>query len=218
MVFDATSASIYWVGFNSYSVRRYPLDGSGAKVVWQPTTAATAGTESVAVTGGNVYWSTGGSPAIVYGKPVTADASVAPTTAFNPAARASFLRVQGGYFYWATGDYQDPSSPAMGLIYRRQVAAAATDPGTAIVTVNQGNFGNFKASRRHERRRLLGLRRRAGTAYELRTVPIAGGTPAAVPKSRRGRHRRSRSREPTRPSTPRARRSTSAARWRRRRH
>jgi len=182
VVFDAASASIYWAGFNTYSVRRYPLDGSGAKVVWQPATAATAGIESLAVTGGNAYWSVGGSPAVVLTKPVDAEASVAPTTAFNPAARASFLRVQGGYFYWATGDYQDPTAPTMGLVYRRQIAAAASDPGTAIVTVDQGNFGDFKALDVTTDAVYWVTDAGQGTAYELRTVPLAGGTPTAVPK------------------------------------
>jgi hypothetical protein len=182
VVYDPTSASIYWVGFNSYSVRRYPLDGSGAKLVWQPTTAATAGIESLAVSGGNAYWSVGGSPAVVLTKPVSADATVAPTTAFNPAARASFLRVQGDYFYWATGDYQDPSGPATGQIYRRPIAAASSDPGTAIVTVDQGNFGDFKALDVTTDAVYWVSDAGQGTPYELRTTPLAGGTPTVVPK------------------------------------
>jgi len=181
VVFDPASASIYWAGFNSYNVRRYPLDGSGAKLVWQPTTAATAGTESLAVTGGNVYWSVGGTPAVVLTKPVSADASVSPTTAFNPDARASFLRVQGDSFYWATGDYQDPSGPAKGQVYRRLIAAAASDPGTAIVTVDQGNFGDFKALEVTTDAVYWVSDAGQGTPYELRRVPLAGGTPTAVP-------------------------------------
>jgi hypothetical protein len=182
VVFDSASASIYWAGFNAYSVRRYPVDGSGALVIWQPTTAATAGTESVAVTGSNVYWSVGGAPAVVLGKPVGADPSVAPTTAFNPVARASFLRVQGSYFYWASGDYQDPSSPAGGLVYRRQVGAAASDPGTAIISVDQGNFGDFKALDVTSDAVYWVSDAGQGTAFELRTTPLTGGTPAAVPQ------------------------------------
>jgi hypothetical protein len=181
VVFDPASASITWAGFNSYAVRNYPLDGSGAKLVWQPTTAATAGTESLAVTGGNIYWSVGGSPAVVLTKSVSADASVAPTTAFNPDARASFLRVQGDSFYWATGDYQDPSGPAKGQVYRRLIAAASSDPGTAIVTVDQGNFGDFKALAVTTDAVYWVSDAGQGTSYELRTVPLAGGTPAAVP-------------------------------------
>ncbi|HVT09525.1 MAG TPA: hypothetical protein VHO67_18820, partial [Polyangia bacterium] len=182
VVFDAASASVYWAGFNAYSVRRYPLDGSGAKLVWQPTTAATAGTESLAVTGGNLYWSVGGTPAVVLTKPVSADATVAPTTAYNPEARASFLRVQGDYFYWATGDYQDPSGPTKGQVFRRLIAAPASDPGTAIVTVDQGYFGNFQALDVTTDAVYWVSNAGQGTPYELRTVPLAGGTPAAVPK------------------------------------
>jgi hypothetical protein len=181
VTFDPTSASIYWAGFNMYSVRGYPLDGSGARLVWQPTTSATAGTESLAVAGGNIYWSVGGSPAVMLTKPVSADASVAPTTAFNPDARASFLRVQGDYFYWATGDYQDPSGPAKGQVYRRLIAAASSDAGTAIVTVDQGNFGDFKALDVTTDAVYWVSDAGQGTPYELRTVPLAGGTPAAVP-------------------------------------
>ncbi|HVY38527.1 MAG TPA: hypothetical protein VHM31_11345, partial [Polyangia bacterium] len=182
VVFDPASASIYWAGFNAYSVTRYPLDGSGAKLVWQPTTAATAGIESLAVTGGSVYWSVGGTPAVVLTKPVSADPTTAPTTAFNPEARASFLRVQGDSFYWATGDYQDPSGPAKGQVFRRPIAAPATDPGTAIVTVDQGNFGNFQALDVTTDAVYWVSNAGQGTPYELRTVPLAGGTPVAVPK------------------------------------
>jgi hypothetical protein len=181
VVFDPASASIFWSGFNSYSVRQYPLDGSGAKLVWQPTTTATAGTESLAVTGGNIYWSVGGSPAVVLTKPVGADSSVAPTTAFNPDARASFLRVQGDSFYWATGDYQDPSGPTKGQVYRRLIAAASSDPGTAIVTDDQGKFGDFKGLEVTTDAVYWVTDAGQGTAYELRTVPLAGGTPVAVP-------------------------------------
>jgi hypothetical protein len=93
--FDAATNSAFWVGFNSYSVRRFPFDGSAASVVYQPVSAATAGTESIAVTGGNVYWSIGGSPATVFEKAVGAAASVNPTQAFFPVARASFCECRG---------------------------------------------------------------------------------------------------------------------------
>jgi hypothetical protein len=179
--FDPTTAAAYWVGFNNYSVRGYPFDGSAAKVIWQPTSAATAGTESIAVTGGNVYWSVGGAPATVFQKAITAAASDLPTQAFHPVARAAFFRVQGASFYWTTGDYQDPSAPATGLVYTRAIAAPDTDPGTAIVTVDQGNFAGFQAFQTTSNA-LYWISANGAVPYELRTTPLAGGTPAAVPK------------------------------------
>jgi hypothetical protein len=179
--FDGASANVVWVGFNSYAVRRYPLDGSGAKIVWQPTAATTAGTESLAISGANAYWSIGGTPAAVLQKPVLADPATAPTVAFNPAARAMFLRIRDGYFYWATGDYQDPSTPAAGLIYRRALAAPASDAGTAIVTVDQGNWADIKGLEVTSDAVYWVSDKGQGTANELRVVPLAGGTPNAVP-------------------------------------
>jgi len=178
--FDPASNVATWVGFNNYSVRGYPFDGSAAKVIWQPAVAATAGTESVAVTGGNVYWSTGGTTPTVFLKAVTDAASVAPTEAFHPVARASFMRVQGTSLYWVTGDYQDPTAPATGLVYTRAIAAAATDPGTAIVTVDQGKFGDFKAFQPTSNA-LYWISDNGTVGYEVRTTPLAGGTPTAVP-------------------------------------
>jgi hypothetical protein len=178
--FDSASNVAYWVGFNDYSVRGYPFDGSAAKLIWQPATAATAGTESIAVTGGNIYWSIGGTSPTVFQKAVTDAASVAPIEAFHPVARASFLRVQGTSFYWATGDYQDPTAPTTGYIYTRAIAAAATDAGTAIVTVDQGNFNDFKAFQPTSNA-LYWISDNGTAPYEMRTTPLAGGTPAAVP-------------------------------------
>jgi hypothetical protein len=179
--FDPVGSTAFWVGFNDYSVRAYPFDGSAAKLIWQPATSATAGTESIAVTGGSVYWSVGGVTATVFQKAVTDAGSVAPTAAFHPAARAAFLRVQGDSFYWTTGDYQDPGAPAAGLVYTRAIAAAATDDGTAIVTVDQGNFAGFKAFQTTSNA-LYWISDHGTTPYEIRTTPLAGGTPAAIPK------------------------------------
>jgi hypothetical protein len=185
--FDPAAATAYWVGFNGYSVRAYPFDGGAAKVIWQPATAATAGSESIAVTGGNVYWSVGqiaAAPPVVFQKSVAAASTVAPTEAWHPVARAAFLRVQGDSFYWTTGDYQDPTAPATGLIYKRLIAAPATDQGTAIVTVDQGNFAGFKAFQPTSNALywISDNGSNGGTPYELRTTPLAGGAPAAVPK------------------------------------
>jgi hypothetical protein len=180
--FDPTSASAFWVGFNNYSVRRYPLDGSPASLVWQPVTAATAGSESIVVTGGNIYWSIGGTPPTVFQKAVGDAAAVNPTQAWHPDARASFLRVQGSSFYWVTGDYQDPTAPASGLVYTRLISAAPTDNGTAIVTVDQGNFADFKAFQPTSDALYWISDKGPGVAYELRTTPLAGGVPAAIPK------------------------------------
>ncbi len=187
--FDPTAATAYWVGFNNYSVRAYPFDGSGAKVIWTPATAATAGTESIAVTGGKIYWSVGATiapaaPPAVLTKAATDAATVAPTIAFNPTARAAFLRVLGDSFYWTTGDYQDPTAPTTGYVYKRAIAAVSSDGGTAIVTVDQGNFAGFKAFQPTSNALywISDSTTNNGTPYELRTTPLAGGTPTAVPK------------------------------------
>lgn len=185
--FDANAGTAYWVGFNNYSVRAYPFDGSAAKVIWQPATAATAGTESIAVTGGSVYWSIGSvaaAPPVVYQKAASAASNVAPTEAFHPVARAAFLRVQGDSFYWTTGDYQDPTAPTTGYVYKRLIAAPATDAGTAIVTVDQGNFAGFKAFQPTSNALywISDATTGGAVAYELRTTPLTGGTPTAVPK------------------------------------
>jgi hypothetical protein len=185
--FDPTTVSAFWVGFNDYSVRRYPFDGSAASLVYQPASPATAGTESIAVTGGNVYWSIGGSPPTVFKKAVGAASSVSPTQAFFPVARASFLRVQGSSFYWVSGDYQDPTPEPpthVGYVYTRPISAPQANGGTAIVTVDQGNFGNFRAFQPTSDA-LYWITSDAGTgvAYELRTTPLTGGTPTVVPKA-----------------------------------
>jgi hypothetical protein len=178
--FDATTATAFWVGFNDYSVRAYPLNGTPARLVWQPASPATAGTESIAVTGGNVYWSIGGATPTVFEKAVGAAASVAPTQAFHPVARTSFFRVEGTSFYWATGDYQDPTAPAAGYVYKRSITAPATDGGTAIVTVDQGNFDDFKAFQPTSDA-LYWISDNGTVPYEIRTTPLTGGTPKAVP-------------------------------------
>jgi hypothetical protein len=111
---------------------------------------------------------------------------VSPTQAFFPVARASFLRVQGSSVYWVSGDYQDPTPTPpthVGYIYSRLISAVQSDKGTAIVTVDQGNFGNFQAFQPTSDA-LYWVTSDAGTgvAFELRTTPLAGGTPTVVPK------------------------------------
>jgi len=168
-------------------VRRYPFDGSAASVVWQPATSITGGTEGIAVSGTSVYWAVSAvaspaTPPTVYQKTIGAAASVAPTVAFTTVARASYLRAQGTFFYWVTGDYQDPSAPTTGLVYSRSISAPSTDHGTAIVTVDQGNFNDFKAFQPSTDALYWISDAGTGTAYEIRTAPLTGGTPAAIPK------------------------------------
>jgi hypothetical protein len=181
--FDPASASAFRTGFNSYRVQQFPVDGSASSMVWEPVSPTTAGIESVAVTGGEVYWSVGGNPAVVLKKAIGADPTTNPTQAFFPRYRASYLRVQGNAFYWVSGDYQDPSpTPRFGYVYTRAISAASNDPGTAIVTEDQGNFGNFLAFQPTSDA-LYWVSNAAGTgiAYELRTTGLGGGTPSVVP-------------------------------------
>jgi hypothetical protein len=184
--FDPASASAIWVGFNDYSVWRYPVAGPPRALIWQPTTSQTAGTESALVVGGDLYWSIGGSPPIVFKKAITAASTVLPTDVFHPVARASFLRVVGNALYWMSGDYQDPTPQPpthVGYVYKRALSAPASDPGTAIVTVDQGNFGNIKGFQpTSDALYWVTDQAGSGVANELRTAPIAGGAPTVVPK------------------------------------
>jgi hypothetical protein len=170
--------------FYSYAVRRYPLDGSSTKVVYDSTNK-TLGMESLLVVGNDVYWSqqgTGGDDftSAVYKKAITAAAGDLPTLVFAPEWKATFLRKQGNAFYWFSGDYQ--SGDPVALLYTRAFNAAESDPGTKIMTVDQGTHNGMEAFDVTSNA-LYWISNKAltGTAYELRTTPLSGGTPSVVP-------------------------------------
>ncbi len=169
-------SALYQVGYYGYTVRRLPVSGSAATTVWTAP-AAYAGTESLLVQGTDVLWAERGTPSVVLRKNTTAAAATLPTVVFTPAFQPQYLRIQGGNYYWASGDYQ--SGDTNGFIYTRPVSAPASDPGTAIVTVNQGVHGAILGFMPTSDA-LYWVTNDAGT-YELRTAPLAGGTPTAVP-------------------------------------
>jgi hypothetical protein len=78
-----------------------------------------------------------------------------------------------------SGDYQatEPS-----YVYTRSLTASATDPGTRIMTVSQGTNSAVLAFQvSTDALYWVTSNAGTGTAYELRTTPLAGGTPTVVP-------------------------------------
>jgi hypothetical protein len=105
--------------------------------------------------------------------------STLKTTVFVPEWAPNYLRVQGNAMYWASGANGDPA----GYIYTRNLTAPDTDPGTKIVSIDQGFNGAISAFNVTSNA-LYWVTSTAGTgkADELRTTPLAGGTPVAVPE------------------------------------
>lgn len=172
----------FHIGYNSYTVERLPVDGSGVVSAWAPTNKE-GGQESVWATSTHVYWAERGTPSVVLWKPHTAQPGDLPTVAWTPAYQPIYLRIQGNNWYWASGDYQ--SGDPGGYIYRRPVGAPPADAGTRIVDVNQGNHGA-----------IMGLTTTTDAIYwvtsgvynsgypyanYLHTTPLAGGAPTVIP-------------------------------------
>lgn len=169
----------YQMGNTNYVVRRYPLDGAASSTVWNGGTGNTGGTEALLVTASHVIWAQRGSPPTVLAKPHGAAAEDLPSVLFTPAYQPTFMLLAGGTYYWASGDYQ--SGDAAGYIYSRPDNAAG-GAGTQIVSVNQGNHGSFVAlAATSDALYWVTSQAGTGTAYELRTTPLAGGTPTVVP-------------------------------------
>jgi hypothetical protein len=170
--------------FYGYTVWRFPLDGKATQVVWDQPSKMT-GTQAVLAIGDDVYWAeqgTGGDDftSAVYKKPILAAADVLPTLAFGPEWKPQFLRQQGNALYWFSGDYQsgDPSA----FIYTRALNAPLTDHGTKIMSVDQGTHNGILAFNvTSDALYWVSTKALTGTANELRTAPIGGGTPTAVP-------------------------------------
>jgi hypothetical protein len=172
------------VGFNSYVVRRFPLNGDPTLVIWDSTNK-TAGVQSLLVQGTDVYWSELGVGADdftsgVFYKAITDAPGVTKTLAWIPEWHVQYLRRQGNAFYWFSGDYQSGDPGAW--IYTRKIAPDLNDHGTKIMSADQGTHGgvlafNVTSDALYWVSNLAGT----GTAYELRTAPIAGGAPTVVP-------------------------------------
>lgn len=170
--------------FYGYTVRRYPLDGKATQVVWDSPNKMT-GTQAVLAVGDQVYWAeqgTGGNDftSAVYKKTITAAADELPTLAFAPEWKPQFLRQQGNALYWFSGDYQSGDPAA--YIYTRALNAPLDDHGTKIMAVDQGTHnGILSFNVTSDALYWVSTKALSGTANELRTAPLAGGTPGVVP-------------------------------------
>jgi len=173
-----TGSNLYTAGYYGYNIVNIPLDASATSSVWTKATAY-IGHQSLIATATDLLWAERGTPSTVLKKAITAAPASLPTVAFTPEYQPTFLRIQGNAFYWASGDYQ---AGEPGYIYTRSIAAVSTDPGTRIVTVDQGTHGailSFNVS--SDALYWVTTNAGTGTALELRTTPLAGGTPSAVP-------------------------------------
>lgn len=172
------------IDFYGYSVLRFPLDGSATQTNWTATGKG-AGTQPIVTVGDRVYWGERGTgaddfTAAVFSKLITAAAGVAPDLAFIPEWPVQFLRRQGSAFYWFSGDYQSGDPGAW--IYTRAIDADLDDHGTKIMSEDQGTHNGITAFNvTTDALYWISTKVNAGTAYELRTAPIGGGTPVAVP-------------------------------------
>jgi len=170
--------NLYEAGYYAYNIVRVPTNGSATSTVWSKSTAY-IGNHSLITTATDILWAERGAPSVMLKKSLTADSATVPATAWVPEYQPTFMRALGTAFYWASGDYQ---AGEPGYIYTRSQTAASTDPGTRIVTVDQGTHGaildfNVTSDSLYWVTSAPGT----GTAYELRTTPLAGGTPKAVP-------------------------------------
>jgi hypothetical protein len=163
-------------------VQLFPLDGSPGKVIWNSTNGE-SGNETLVIDGQEIFWAQRATPSIVRKKLATQASAALPTDAFFPEYLPAFLRLQGDYFYWITGDYFQP-----GYVYRRLRSAAANDPGTRIVNVAQGSSSTVSS--------IAAFAVTTDAIYwttgddsdpatldnDIRTVPLIGGVPTSVPK------------------------------------
>lgn len=177
---------LLWVGYYNYTLVRYPLNGDPKQTIWDaPGKANVDLGGGLVVVGDEVYWSelgTGGNDftSAVYKKSITAPADQLPTLAFAPEWKPIFLRRQGNALYWFSGDYQ--SGEMYAYAYTRALSAPLNDAGTKIVNVDQGahdNMEDFNVT--SDALYWVSNQANTGTAYELRTTPLSGGTPTAVP-------------------------------------
>ncbi|MES1178745.1 MAG: hypothetical protein ABUL62_30765 [Myxococcales bacterium] len=174
------------LGLYNYDLTRFPLDGTASKSIWTGLNKQT-GNNSLLVVDDTVYWSefgTGGNDftATVFKKKITDPGATLPDTAFVPEWTVQFLRRQGNAMYWASGDYQ--SGDPGGYVYSRNLNAAASDPGTKIVSDNQGTHNGIVAldvtsNAIYWVTQFAGT---GGTAYNLRTTPLTGGAYTVVPE------------------------------------
>jgi hypothetical protein len=178
-------SGVYHLSGYPYSVKRLPLDGATPVTVWAPVNK-TGGLESLLVLGSDVIWAERGAggtsfTSLVLKKSISAAAATLPTVLFTPEYQPTFMRVQGNAYYWMSGDYQ--SGDPGGYVYTRSLTSTdVNDPGTRIVTLDQGTHGAvlaFQAT--SDALYWVTLSATNGKANELRTTGLNGGTPVAVP-------------------------------------
>ncbi len=166
-------------GYYNYAVRRFPLTGTGSATVWVGTNAH-IGAQTLLVQGSDVLWAQRGTPHTVLKKALTAEADVLPTVLFYPEFQPTFLRQSGNAYFWITGDYQ---AGEQSYVYTRATSAASNVAGTRIVTVSQGTHAEVTAFDVASDAIYWVTTDNANStvANELRTTPLAGGMPSAVP-------------------------------------
>jgi hypothetical protein len=177
-VFSETHGIFHMTKTNGI-LRRFPLDGSAYKTIWNNGNLTTAGNESIAIDGDDVLWSQYGTPSVVLRKPIAAAEAALPADAFFPEYYPAYLRVQGDYYYWISGENGEP-----GYVYRRLRTAVQAEKGSRIVNVAQGSSSYISgfAVTTDAIYWITGDDLNAATTdNDIRTVPLTGGVPTFVP-------------------------------------
>jgi hypothetical protein len=176
-VFSETHGIFHMTKTNGI-VRQFPIDGSAYKTIWN-TVSATSGNESLLVDGDDVLWSECGTTNVVRRKAIAATEQALPADAFFPEYCPAYLRLQGDYYYWISGEMGQPA-----YIYRRDRTAAQNVTGSRIVNVAQGSSASISgfAVTTDAIYWITGDDLEAATTdNDIRTVPLTGGVPTTVP-------------------------------------
>lgn len=159
-------------------IRQFPLDSSAYRTIWN-TVSALSGNESLLVDGDDVLWAQHGTPSVVRKKAVAAAEVALPADAFFPEYCPVYLRSQGDYYYWISGENGEP-----GYVYRRLRTAVQAEKGTKIVSVAQGSaasISGFAVTTDAIYWITSDDLNAATTDNDIRTVPLTGGVPTSVP-------------------------------------
>jgi hypothetical protein len=177
-VFSETHGIFHMTKTNGI-VRQFPLDGSAYKTIWNAANA-TSGNESLLVDGDDVLWSEcGNTTNTVRRKAIAAAEAAQPADAFFPEYCPAYLRSQGDYYYWISGELGQPA-----CIYRRDRNAAQNVKGSLIMDVPQGSSASISgfAVTTDAIYWITDNDANAATSdNDIRTVPLTGGAPSTVP-------------------------------------
>lgn len=160
-------------------VQWFGLDGTSSKVIWT-LGAGETGNGTLVIDGQDIYWAQRGTPNVVRKKALGEATAALPTDVFYPEDLPAYLRRQGDYFYWISGEYGEP-----GYVYRRPFTAASDVAGDRIVNVAQGPAGDITgfAVTTDAIYWITGNDLDAATLdNDIRTTPLTGGVPTSVPK------------------------------------